>query len=217
VSPSRTTTHVPLALLAAAAALLVAACGASASPAASAAPSTAPIASPSPVPSGAADSPAPSVDLHGAPDLEARLPHTVGSTELSAVSLSGDTFLSTGDTASQGQLRDMLSKLGRTPADLSVAEAHDPTGRLVYQLGLFRVAGADAFSLESAWIAAQQAADANRLKVTQETIAGRQVTHLADPARVVGGDTYVVAMGDTLVLVLADDTTLVEETLGDFK
>jgi hypothetical protein len=50
--------------------------------------------------------------------------------------------------------------------------------------------------------------------VTEETIAGRSVTHLADPARVVGGDTYVVAVDDTLVLVLADDVTLVEEALG---
>jgi hypothetical protein len=206
-------------------AVIVAACGSTASPSPSRAassspsptspsPSLGPSSSSAPSVSGAVGSPAPSIDVHGAPELEARLPTRLGGTELTTVSLSGDTFIATGGDAGQGQLLDLLDGLGRRPADLSVAEAHDPSGLLVLQVGLFRVAGADPDALAAAWLAAQQAAEGNRLRVGEATIDGRTVTTLEDPAREIGGDTYIVPMGDTLVLVRADDQALVAEALA---
>jgi hypothetical protein len=108
----------------------------------------------------------------------------------------------------------MLDDLQRTEGDLSVAEAYDPTGALVFQEGLFRVSGADPVQLLAAWVAAQQAAKRNLLEVTNETIGGRMVTVLTDPNSPVGGHTYAFADGDTIVLVLADDRALVEEAIS---
>jgi len=205
--------------LAAGAALVtvLAACGATASPApsssadpssgaaASASPSNGPVASPTPVPS---------VDSHGASDLEARLPDEIGGVALSKVSLTGADFMKLGDEAGQAQMTAFLAELGRTAGNLTVAEAYDPAGVLVFKEGLFRVAEADPVQLLDLWVASQQAATSNRLQVSNSTVAGRSVTRLTDPTREVGGTTYAFADGDTLWLIAADDTTLLEEALG---
>jgi hypothetical protein len=199
--------------------LAVAACDAAGSPSpsgspapstgAAPSPSTGAAASPSPTPS-----PSPSPDLHGAPELEARLPATIGGVDLTTVSLTGPAFLAGGGEVAQGQLNGMLDDLGKTAEDLTVAEASDPTGMLVFQEGLFRVQGSDAMQLLAAWVAAQQAAMQQRLEVTTTTIAGHAVTVLTNPNDPVGGTTYALAVDDTIVLVLADDRALVEEAFG---
>jgi hypothetical protein len=173
--------------------------------AASASPSTGPVASPTPVPS---------VDAHGASDLEALLPDEIGGVTLSKVSLTGADFLKLGDEAGQSQMSTFLAELGRTADHLTVAEAYDPAGILVFKEGLFRVAEADPVKLLDLWVASQQAATSNRLQVSNSTVAGRPLTRLTDPTREVGGSTYAFAEGDTLVLIAADDTALLEEALG---
>ena len=218
--------HRSIRALAAAAALViaVAACSGTSSPApsaspgpsASAAPSggTAASAAPSAAPSA---TPEPSVDRHAAPDLEALLADEIGGVALSKVSLSGADFVAGGTAAGQAQLTTLLEQLGRTAADLTVAEAHDPGGRLVFQEGLFRVVGADPRQLLDLWVTAQQAATGNRIQVATTTVAGRELTHLIDPSVQVRGNTYVFADGDTLWLILADDTALLEEALGKVR
>jgi hypothetical protein len=178
-------------------------------------PSPSPSASPSPVPSTAASAtPEPSLDLHGAPDLEARLVDEVGGVEMTSVSLTGPDVLASGGAEGREQLLGLLDALGRTVDDLTVAQAHDPAGALVFQQGLFRVAGADPTELLTLWVAAQQAATQNRVRVSNTTVDGVDLTLVEDPTRPVGGRTYAFADGDILVLILADDEALLSEALA---
>ncbi len=174
---------------------------------------------PSPSPAGASASPAsptpaPSVDLHGAPDLEARLTTEIGGVELATVSLTGPDFLATGSAAARSAFEGMLAELGSGPDDLALAQASDPSGALVFQEGLLRVAGADPTELLTLWVASQQAATQNRVRVSNTTVDGVDLTLVEDPTRPVGGRTYAFADGDTLVLILADDEALLSEALA---
>jgi predicted small lipoprotein YifL len=198
--------------------LVLAACGATGpSPSSAASPSASAGAQSPAVSAGASDSPAPSVDLHGATDLEARLPDQIGGTTLTKVSLKGADFLSTGSSAEQGGLETMLKGLGKTTSDLSLAQEGDPSGYLVLQVGLFRVAGAASAPLLAAWVASQQAATGNTLQVSTETVSGTQVTKLTDPTKPVGGSTYAWAIGDTIALVRADDPKLLDEAVSKVR
>jgi hypothetical protein len=154
---------------------------------------------------------------HGAPDLEARLPDSIGGTALVHSSFDGQSFLATGTDANRTALQGMLGGLGRRIEDLSLAQATDPANNLPFVEGIFRVAGTPPDRLEPAWIAAQETATDNRLVQGTVSIGGRSVTKLSDPNLPSGGTTYVVPSGDALVLILADDTKLVEEALGKIR
>jgi hypothetical protein len=130
------------------------------------------------------------------------------------VSLAGEAFLSTGGETGRGQLEALLTALGKAAADLSVAQAADPTGVLDFQAGLFRVAGADPTRLHDEWVAAQRAATDDRLEVTSVEIAGHPTTRLVDPNQPESGATYATADGDTLVIVRALDEALVAEVFA---
>ena len=128
-------------------ALLAVACGgqtpggtttpsASASPTSSAAPSV----PASPGASAPTDTPEPSVDAHGVPTLEALLPTTVGNVALEVRSLTGGDFYALGTDQTRDQLDTMLGKLDKAVTDLTVADAYDPTGRTILEVGVFRVA-----------------------------------------------------------------------------
>jgi hypothetical protein len=184
--------------------LIVAACGSTDDPLAS----HPPVASPT-------DAPTPFA--HGAPDLEARLPTMIGGKALTRYSYDGVTFLGTGNDQNRAQLTELLGKLGRGPADLSIAQASDPTGFLTFQEGIFRVAGTQPDVLQPAWIAAQEQATRGRLVQTEAQVAGVSLTKLVDPESDVGATTYVIPRGDSLVLIRADDTALVTEALGQLR
>ena len=106
----------------------------------SAAASVAPSPSPSPSPSPTA-SPSPTPVSHVAPDLEALLPKAVSGTALTSESVTGSGALGT-DLTSQSLLAS-LGNLGKTAADLQIAEAHDPAGTLQLRVFAFRVQGRD--------------------------------------------------------------------------
>lgn len=204
--------------LAAVAALVtvLAACGGSASPSPSAsagAASPSPAASTTPSPA-ASETPEPSVDRNGVPELEALLPEEIGGVALTRLSMTGEDFMALGTEVGRSQMRGMLTELGATVADLSIAEAHDPGGALVFRQGLFRVAGADPAQLLAVWVAAQQAAMQNRLAVTNVTVGGRDLTKLSDVTVEVAGTTYAFVEGDTLWLIMVDDQALLEEALS---
>lgn len=192
--------------------VLVAACASPApspSPAGSAQPSPAPSAAPSPLPS---EAPAP--NLHGAPELEDRLPDTVANTTLSKYSLTGEDFYAGGTGTGRGQVDSLLGEVDAALGDVSVAQASDPGGHLVLQVGAFRIRGVAAERLLAAWVSSQQAAMRNQLRVSVTDVGGRHLTVLVDPSRDVGGSTYVYAVDDTIYLVLADDQALLVEALA---
>lgn len=202
-------------------ALLAVACGgqtpggtttpsASASPTSSAAPSV----PASPGASAPTDTPEPSVDAHGVPTLEALLPTTVGNVALEVRSLTGGDFYALGTDQTRDQLDTMLGKLDKAVTDLTVADAYDPTGRTILEVGVFRVAGAKPDQLLSEWVASTQAAKPGKVTVSNATIDGRAVTKLVDLSADVGGTTYAFAKGDTLFLVGAADPVLASDALG---
>jgi hypothetical protein len=174
----------------------------------------------SPVPGGssspaaASDSPAPSVDSHAVPELEALLPAKVGDVELERLSLSGADFYALGTADTQSQLNAMLTALGKTVADLSVADAGDPSGRTVLEIGAFRVAGAKPAQLLSEWVSSNQASNPGNIAVSNETVDGRRLTKLVDRSRDVGATTRAYVKGDTIFLIGADDPALVSAALA---
>ena len=208
-------------------ATLLAACGGAGASAGTASPtasSTPAAASPSPVastppagsssPAAASESPEPSVDSHAVPELEALLPAKVGDVELERLSLSGADFYALGTADTQGQLDAMLTALGKTVADLAVADAGDPSGRTVLEIGAFRVAGAKPAQLLSEWVASNQASSPGDITVSNETVDGRRLTKLVDRSRDVGGTTRAFVKGDTIFLIGADDPALVSAALA---
>jgi len=162
----------------------------------------------------APETPEPSVDRHGVPELEAFLPASAGGVALERLSLTGADFYALGTSGSRARLDAMLKALGRTLADLSVADAGDPTGKIVLEVGVFRVAGSEPARLLSEWVASSQAVKPGLIAVTSETLDGRRLTKLVDATRPVGGSTYAWAIGDTIFIVAADDPALLSSALA---
>jgi hypothetical protein len=168
-----------------------------------------------PLASQPAQSPAPEVTPcnHCATDLEALLPTEIGGTRLSAVSLDGPGFMSTGTDANRTALTQMLASLDKTPAELSIAQAADPTGVLVFKEGIFRVTGSAPETLLAAWLTAQTTVEPS-LVVGKVTIAGQTVTKLADSKNLDAPPSFVVAKGDELWIVAARDQKLIDEAFS---
>ncbi len=164
-------------------------------------------------PASPTDSPEPSVNRHGVPELEALLPTKVGDVALERLSLTGRDFLALGTDQSRAQLGTMLAGLGKGVDDLSIADAGDPTGIAVLEVGAFRISGADPTRLLAAWVASTQASKPGKITVSNVTVDGRALTRLVDASRPVGGVTYAFVKGDTLLLVAADDGGLLSSAL----
>jgi hypothetical protein len=204
--PVLTALHVParrILLIAAAAALAVAACNTSV------APSLAPVS-----PSAAAVSPSPTPNIHAAPELEARLPDTLGGVAMTKLSLDGADFLSYGTSEGQTQVRSMLQQLGKGEADLLVAQAYDATGGSNDQAAIFQVKGADPAKLLTLWVAAQAAATANMVHATPVIIDGHVLTKLEDASSVPTRTSYAWSSGDAIIIVGSENETIVKEVLA---
>ena len=95
-------------------------------------------------------------ELHEAPDLEAVLPTEIDGTALATQSWTGDTLLSDGGTWSTA-IASFLTSAGKTPADLTAAQALDPADLIDHSVGVFRVDGVDVEALRdalaNAWVA----------------------------------------------------------------
>ena len=133
---------------------------------------------------------------------------------LERLSLTGPDFYALGTDATRAQLDTMLGKLGKKVTDLSVADAGDPRGLTVIEIGIFRVAGAMADRLLSEWVASTLASNPGQISSSSVTIDGRQVTKLVDQSRPVGGVTYAFVKDDTLFAVRADDQALLSSALS---
>ncbi len=176
-----------------------------ASPGSSASGGPAPVSSSSPSASAAAAS-------HVSPDLEALLPHSVGGTTLSSQSVLGSTALRS-DATSQALIAS-LKKLGKTPADLEIAEAYDAAGKLPMRLFGFRVKGVAGSDIAAAIVDSWMAATAGSPVRSDVTIGGQKLTKVAYAQ---GGADYVYATGDTVFDIETTDETLVSKVLALLK
>ena len=174
---------------------------ASPAPPASIAPSASPGASPSPAPVS-----------HVAPDLEALLPHSVDGTALTSQSVSGTAALGT-DATSQALIAS-LAKLGKTPADLEIAEAHDATGTLQVRMFGFRVKGMPGSDLATAVVGSWMANTTQTPTRSDVTIAGQKLTKVAYAQ---GGADYVYGTAGVAFDIETTDESLVAKVLALLK
>jgi len=184
-------------LSAAAAALLLAACQASASPVVS------------PSPSEVATSGGPLPSFVGAADLEATLPAEAGGITLQSFSMSGPDFVE-GDE--DPQFIDFIESLGADIQDVSVAFAFgaNPDGTQTASAFAFQVAGAEAQELIDAFKASAE----QGLVWQPQTIAGKSVeASVPDPPDFPIPVT-LYAIGDVLYFVSSTDPNATEEILA---
>ena len=193
-------------------AIMVAACGGSATAAPSAAApsaaaSMAPSVEPSPSPeasTAAAASTAPDASgalpsialpsLNADKNLEALLPTTFGGVMLQKFSMKGAQFLG---QSSNSDLDKAVTSLGLTTADVSVAVAADPTGKMDISFAAIRFAGADSGKLLTVFTAASQASGD---LVGSVNIGGKDVIKTKDSS---GSFSYFYVKNDTVLGVTA--------------
>jgi len=189
-------------------------------------PDATPIAQPTAAPSSAAASPvasqvagsaAPSAspsgaESHVAPTLERLLPKTVGTTTLATQSVLGSTALGSG-TASQSLIAS-LKNLGKTPADLEIAGAYDPTSALDLHLFAYRVVGVDATELGRAVIESQLTDTAAGAASSQVTVGGHAVTKISFTS---GTPVYIDVLNGVVYAVQSSDSNLVATVISALK
>ena len=197
-------------------AIIVAACGGSATAAPSAAapsiaaslaatlaPSVEPSASPEPSATPAASTAAdasgalPSIALpsfNADKNLEAVLPTTFGGVTLQKFSMKGAQFLGQNSNA---ELNKALSTLGLSAADVSVAFAGDPTSKMDVSFVAMRFAGADSGKLLQVFQAASQTQGS---VVTTVNLGGKDVIKTQDKS---GSLSYFYVRNDVVLGVTA--------------
>lgn len=169
-------------------------------------------------PSGAIGSPSaePSAEpsstpAHVALDLEALLPKSVAGVTLGRQSTLGTSGLTGSDPSSQS-LVTSLDKLGKTPADLQIAEALDDSTSTDLQIFAFRVPGIKGSTLGQAVVDSYVATGASGIKTARKTISGKAVTHVMYNDG--GKDDYVYVHGDVVFDVATSDPALAIQALA---
>ncbi len=202
-------------------AMIVAACssGGSASPSASATPTATP-APPSVAPSDTTEgSASPSLtipgvgDKHGAPELEATLPDTLGGQPLQKVSFGGDAFAQMGNTGDQ-PFKDFLERLNAKAEDTSVALAGGEVGGASVSITALQVKGTNGDTLENEFRSSVERDASQKLTWKDETVSGKSVVTTTDPSSADQGKLYAYAKGDTIFVITASDPAVAEEALS---
>ncbi len=141
-------------------------------------------------------------------DLRALLPDTVGGHRLATVQYSGRDF---GTLASVSkEMTDLLSSLGRTPRDMTLAAASDPSQATDLSVTAFQVRDVPVAAFVAAYLPMLKAAYGQD-SVTQGTRAGKAVYTVARQ----GLPTQILlSSGDVLFVVSATDAALVDEALA---
>jgi hypothetical protein len=186
---------------------VVAACGSTASPSPSAA-----VAASSPPASSAASveaSPSASAPASGSPsasvalpsglnadtDLEKQLPDELAGAKLTKLSMKGSDFLTAGGAANTKPFTDLLSALGKSTNDFSVAVASSATSGIT--VVAFRIAGADVSKAVPLFLTAATTNTANA-SVSDASVGGKSVKKLSAPSEMAA---YVYAHGDIMFFV----------------
>jgi hypothetical protein len=182
-----------------------------ASPGAVASPAALASVEPSAIPS-VGPSPSPAPVSHVAPDLEALLPKAVEGAAMTSQSVSGTAALGTDATSTS--LIASLAKLGKTPADLEIAESHDATGTLQVRLFAFRVKGVKGTDLATAVVTSWMANTTQTPMRSSVTIAGHKLTKVGYPQ---GPADYVYGNASVAFDVETTDETLLAKVLALIK
>ena len=131
------------------------------------------------------------------PVLERLLPTEIGGTPYIVESFTGaDAF---GNDAGSRAVTAGLRALGKSPADLELAEAYDQNESLDLYLFAFRLPGADPEALQSLVLNSWLVADAEGVTTEQVELGGKAMTHVD-----YGDDSpgaYVYSSGDTAIII----------------
>ncbi len=161
--------------------------------------------SPSVVPSPAvAPSPGSSSDtgLHADPELEARMPTSIGGQVLAVQSLGGAAVFAGTDEAAIQPLLDVIAAQGRTLDDLSIAVAYNEDYSVA--ITALRLAGADASALVEGVLG--MASPDDNVSQAPGRIAGKAVIAVTDRT----GLQQFYAQGDILWIIRAAEPALTE-------
>jgi hypothetical protein len=115
----------------------------------------------------------PEPESHVSPALEALLPKTWEGTALTSQSWSGETVLA--DNGWSDTFTTFLQGAGKTPTDLLVAQAYDPTGAIDLTVGAFKISAVPAADIRKTLVEAWKA-DYPELATTSATVGGKKVT-----------------------------------------
>lgn len=149
-----------------------------------------------------------SSDTPADPTLEAALPTTVGSLQLTVGSETGDQIL--GDDQFSRAIVAALRDQGRTAGDLHLAYAYDPDSTL--DLNVFTIKGLGVKAVRQfvikTWLAASGAG------ITQSTItlAGTQVIKIDYGDG--GGPSYVLTRSGRVYVIITDDANLAAQAIA---
>ena len=138
------------------------------------------------------------------PELDALLPKEIAGTPFLV-----QTYVATevfGDDAGSRAVTAGLRELGKTPADLELAEAYDQNGALDLYLFAFRLPDADPEALRTLVLDSWLVANAEGVTTEEVELAGRTMTRVdyGDDSP----DVYVYSLGDTAVIMHTSDEDL---------
>jgi hypothetical protein len=131
---------------------------------------------------------------------------------MTSQSVSGTAALGT-DATSQSLIAS-LGKLGKTAADLEIAESHDVTGALQVRLFAFRVKGVSGIDLAAAVVTSWMTNTTQTPTRSSVTIAGHKLTKVGYPQ---GPADYVYGNASVAFDVETTDETLVTKVLALIK
>jgi hypothetical protein len=171
---------------------------------------------------GASDAPQDSNAPAFAPDLEAKLPASVGGIQLQTTSYPGSDMFDT--TTASGRAVDAgLTSLGKTLDDLQIAEANavpdplasvDPLANLD-SVKAYRVPGVAVAKLEPILLNSILVANSDGVKTSTSTVAGKPVKVIDYGAG--NAKAYVYETGDTIIVVSTTDEKIATELLTAMK
>jgi hypothetical protein len=147
---------------------------------------------------------------HADPALEALLPTTLGGIGLVTESQHGTELSSQSDA-----LDAMLTDLGKTLEDFTLASAYSNSGDVEAQVGVWRLAGTTPDTLLPAFVAVVRASSATKLTVAELTLGGHDVTQVGAPGELAQGPLYAYAKDDMVLFVQTPEPELATEALGE--
>jgi hypothetical protein len=144
------------------------------------------------------------------PALEAMFPKAVGSTTLTVESMSGTDGLG-GDPGSRALIA-ALGSLGKTAADLEIADAFDESGSLNVTVIAFKLPGVDVNKLEPVILQTWLSTTTPGVTKTPVTLSGVPTTKVSYGDE--GANEYVFIRKDTVFIIETPDQTVATSVIA---
>lgn len=148
-----------------------------------------------------------------APDLEAKLPSSIGGTTLTTQSATADNVF--GSDPNGRALSARIRALGSDFSALQVAQAFDNSGTVDISIVAFRLPGKDVSKLQEAIVDTWLSANAAGVKQTQVTLGGKKLLRIDYGDQ--GPLDYVYTGSDFVVVIDTSDPSIATEAASKIK